>query len=107
MFGIGITELIIIAVVALLVVGPKRLPDLAKSMGKGLAEFKRTAEDVTDGIKESLQTDDIKEHTNDMKDSLEDSQQNTDPPPPPADPAADSAQKADHDTEHKSSSPTT
>jgi Tat protein translocase TatB subunit len=82
MFGIGITELIIIAVVALLVVGPKRLPDLAKSMGKGLAEFKRTAEDVTDGIKESLQTDDIKEHTNDMKDSLEDSQQNTDPPPP-------------------------
>jgi len=107
MFGIGITELIIIAVVALLVVGPKRLPDLAKSMGKGLSEFKRTAEDVTEGIKESLQTNDIKEHTNDAKDSLEHSQQHTEPPPPPADPAADSAQKADPYTEHKSGSPTT
>jgi Tat protein translocase TatB subunit len=105
MFGIGITELLIIAVVALLVVGPKRLPDLAKSMGKGLSEFKRAADDVTDGIKESLQTTDTKEHTNDMKDSLVNSQQNTDPPPP-ADPAADSAKKADPNAEHKSSSPT-
>ncbi|MEA1923378.1 MAG: twin-arginine translocase TatA/TatE family subunit [Pseudomonadota bacterium] len=45
MFGIGITEIIIILVVALLVVGPKKLPELAKTLGRGLAEFRRTADD--------------------------------------------------------------
>jgi|WetSurMetagenome_2_1015567.scaffolds.fasta_scaffold648115_1 Tat protein translocase TatB subunit len=105
MFGIGITELIIIAIVALLVVGPKRLPDLAKSMGKGLSEFKRAADDVTDGIKESLQTDDVKAHTTDMKETLTHSQQTTEPPLPPSDPAADTSKKADPYAEHKSSSP--
>ncbi|SEM41264.1 sec-independent protein translocase protein TatA [Syntrophus gentianae] len=55
MFNIGMPELLLIAVIALLVVGPKRLPDVAKSLGKGLAEFKKTAEGVTDGLKGTLQ----------------------------------------------------
>jgi len=55
MFNIGMQELLLIAAVALLVVGPKRLPDVAKSLGKGLAEFRRTAEDVTDSFKGNLQ----------------------------------------------------
>ncbi|OPY90831.1 MAG: Sec-independent protein translocase protein TatAd [Syntrophus sp. PtaU1.Bin208] len=55
MFNIGMPELLLIAAVALLVVGPKRLPDVAKSLGKGLAEFKKTAEGVTDGLKGTLQ----------------------------------------------------
>jgi len=45
MFGIGLTEVIVILVVALLVVGPKKLPELAKTLGRGLAEFRRTADD--------------------------------------------------------------
>jgi Tat protein translocase TatB subunit len=45
MFGIGMQELLIILVVALIVVGPKRLPEVAKSLGRGFAEFKRTADD--------------------------------------------------------------
>jgi len=45
MFGIGMPELILIAVVALIVLGPKKLPDLAKSLGRALREFKKaTAE---------------------------------------------------------------
>ena len=50
MFGIGPTELIIILAIALLVIGPKRLPDLARSLGKGLAEFRRATADVTDEL---------------------------------------------------------
>ena len=45
MFGIGMQELLVILVIALIVVGPKKLPDLAKSLGRGFAELKRTADD--------------------------------------------------------------
>jgi len=70
MFGIGLPELIVIAVVALLVVGPKKLPDLAKSLGKGLQEFKKASEGVTESIKDTLKPDDLKEDMEDFRDSL-------------------------------------
>jgi sec-independent protein translocase protein TatB len=47
MFGVGPTELLVILVVALLVLGPKRLPEIARALGKGLAEFRRATADVT------------------------------------------------------------
>ena len=46
MFDIGIQELIMIFVVALIVVGPKRLPELGRSLGKGLAELKKSFDGV-------------------------------------------------------------
>jgi TatA/E family protein of Tat protein translocase len=46
MFGIGMPELLLILVVALIVIGPKKLPDIAKALGKGLAEFKRAADEI-------------------------------------------------------------
>ena len=55
MFGIGIQEMIIILVVVLIVFGPKRLPDLAKSLGKGIAEFKKASDEVRKGIEEATQ----------------------------------------------------
>jgi Tat protein translocase TatB subunit len=45
-FGIGMTELMVILVIALLVLGPKRLPGVARSLGKGLAEFRRASTDM-------------------------------------------------------------
>lgn len=46
MFGIGSTELLVILVVALIVLGPSKLPDVAKSLGKALGEFRRVTTDV-------------------------------------------------------------
>ena len=53
MFGIGMQELLLILVVALIILGPKKLPEVAKSLGKALNEFKR----ATNDIKESLEVD--------------------------------------------------
>ena len=53
MFGLGIPELIVIFVIALVVFGPKKLPDLGKALGKGIAEFKRATEEV----KETIETE--------------------------------------------------
>ncbi|MBU4371159.1 MAG: Sec-independent protein translocase protein TatB [Syntrophaceae bacterium] len=70
MFGIGMPELLIIAVVALLVVGPKKLPDIAKALGKGLSEFRRATDSATETIKETLKTDELKKDIDGIKDSL-------------------------------------
>jgi Tat protein translocase TatB subunit len=46
MFGIGMTELLVILVIGLVVLGPKKLPELARSLGRGLAEFRRASTDM-------------------------------------------------------------
>jgi Tat protein translocase TatB subunit len=69
MFGIGIQELIIIAIIALIIVGPKKLPDLAKTLGKGFSEFRKAADDITDDLKQTMQTEE-KPKDDGLKDSL-------------------------------------
>jgi Tat protein translocase TatB subunit len=71
MFGIGLPELIVIMVVALLVVGPSKLPELARSLGKTFQEFRRIADDV----KETLE-----EETTDVKTSSEQRAENKEKP---------------------------
>lgn len=53
MFGIGFPELLLIMAIALIVVGPSKLPDLARALGRGYAEFKR----ATNELKETFEQD--------------------------------------------------
>ncbi len=56
MFGLGIPELVVIFVIALIVFGPKKLPDLGKALGRGLAEFKRATQDVKESIESEVRS---------------------------------------------------
>jgi sec-independent protein translocase protein TatA len=84
MFGIGIQELIIIAIIALIVVGPKKLPDLAKTLGKGFSEFRKAADGIGDDLKQTLQSED-QPKDNGLKGSLllkkDDSEESKSVPP--------------------------
>ena len=51
---LGIQELILILVIALIVFGPKNLPELGRSLGKTLAEFKRTSNEIKNSIEKEL-----------------------------------------------------
>ena len=83
MFGIGMPEFLLILVVALVVFGPKKLPELARSIGRALAEFKKSA----DELKENLNMGE------DLKDVEKDFKELVDPPkylePPEVTPAPD------------------
>lgn len=49
MFGIGMPELILIFVLALLIFGPKKLPEIGKQLGRALGELRRASEDLKEG----------------------------------------------------------
>ncbi|ABF44907.1 MULTISPECIES: twin-arginine translocase TatA/TatE family subunit [Deinococcus] len=54
--NIGVPELLVILLVALIVFGPKKLPELGKSLGQGLREFRRSTSAVTDELRRGLDT---------------------------------------------------
>ncbi|CAN2041510.1 sec-independent protein translocase protein TatB [Candidatus Magnetomoraceae bacterium gMMP-15] len=67
MFGIGMPEMIMILVVALIVIGPKKLPELAKSLGRGLSEFKKATQEFKEKIDVGDDIDEVRETIDDIK----------------------------------------
>jgi TatA/E family protein of Tat protein translocase len=73
MFGIGMPELLLLLAIALIIIGPKKLPDLAKSLGRAMREFKK----ATNEFKETIQIDedlsDVKKAFDGLGDDIKDS----------------------------------
>lgn len=61
MFGFGIWELLVIVIVALLVLGPEKLPEMARTVGKGLRELRRASNDLQNSLHEAVYADEIKQ----------------------------------------------
>jgi Tat protein translocase TatB subunit len=87
MFGIGMPELILIAVVALIVLGPKKLPDLAKSMGRAVREFRKATSELKETFQVDSEISEAKKAFNEFHSEVNKAVQGE--PAPPETPAAD------------------
>lgn len=74
MFGLGMPEILLILAIALIVIGPQKLPELAKTLGRAMGEFKRSAQDFKRSIDMDTTLQDVKSSTMDVNDVLKDSQ---------------------------------
>ena len=72
MFGIGMPEMLLILAIALIVIGPKKLPDLAKSLGRAFAEFKRATSELKESLEIDSELEDIKTTFDDMSSEIKD-----------------------------------
>jgi sec-independent protein translocase protein TatA len=73
MFGsIGPAELILIFVIALLVFGPKKLPEIGRQVGKALREFKKTSDEIKGRIEEEIQASELKDIRKDIQSGVDD-----------------------------------
>ena len=79
MFNIGMPELIMIFIVALVVVGPKRLPDVARQIGKAVAQLKKATMDLQDAL-EQEPPEDIKQEVRDKLGYTDQTGQDKTPP---------------------------
>ena len=73
MFNLGMPELIVIFIVALLVFGPKKLPELGKSLGRAINEFKHASQEFKDHLESEVGTSEIKEELLKQQKELRDS----------------------------------
>ncbi len=95
MFGIGMTELLVILTIGLLVIGPKKLPELARSLGKGLAEFRRASTEMRREfleVADEARIDPPTQQTSEQSESESKSEPDPDPEPEKADKTKPSAE---------------
>lgn len=81
MFGLGVPELILIFVVALIVFGPKRLPEIGRTIGKTLAEFKKATDELKHTVEREVHLDEMRQLSSTITNPLE-SVSRSEPAPP-------------------------
>ena len=72
MFGIGMPEMLVILALALIIIGPKKLPDLAKSLGRAMREFKKATSEFKETIQLEGELSEVKETFNNISDEVKD-----------------------------------
>ena len=72
MFGIGMPELLLLLAIALIVVGPKKLPELAKALGRGIAEFKKATNELKESLDTSTDFSELKQGFDDIQETVVD-----------------------------------
>ncbi len=71
MFGsIGLPELLLILAIALLVFGPKKLPEVGRSLGKAMREFKKSTDEIKEKFEEQIRAEEFKNIQDDIKKDL-------------------------------------
>ena len=70
MFGIGMPEMLVILALALIVIGPKKLPDLAKSLGRAMREFKKATNELKETIQLEGELSEVKDTLNGISDDV-------------------------------------
>lgn len=76
MFGMGLSEVIVILIIALLVVGPKKIPDMAKGLGRAMGEFKKATSELKETIETETSIADVKKTLNEISVSVNDTMTN-------------------------------
>lgn len=79
MFGIGMPEMLMILAIALIVIGPKKLPDLAKSLGRAMREFKRATSEFKESLAADNELSDVKKAFDDINTDIKDAVDITSP----------------------------
>jgi Tat protein translocase TatB subunit len=87
MFGIGMPELLLILALALVVLGPKKIPDLARALGRGMAEFRRATDELKSTMRDEARTVETREQSAREGKIRPPAAENTEPYPPTADAA--------------------
>jgi Tat protein translocase TatB subunit len=98
MFGIGTPELLVILVVALIVLGPERLPEIARALGKAMAELRRATSGLTDELHNArVMLEDEAQASMHKSAASKPSGASVAPAPPASPPIESAAEKKEHE----------